>query len=323
MAEKFRIEVLGEASNLDLTMFPDWDAHPLQADFGDRLYRAVMGDAHKSHHFALIGADGPLILVRCTSGQEKISFYGMPLVLACRRALEDKTRRAVLAAVLDHLHDLAKSQGISEILVQGGSLPDPTILDCLCIDRQAKGGAQNFALMDLSLEVDALRRDIRDSYRSLINWGGRQIRMEQVNRSNPNRQFFERYVQFHGVVSGGKRDSRDYWRIYWDEIVAGRAELSLGWLAGDQLVSGTLVVEAGQTAYYASGVYDRDEFDKPLGHFPLWQAILRAKERGLRWFDLGELFAYCEGSDKERNIAFFKRGFTSRRSSRLVWSLKV
>jgi len=37
--------------------------------------------------------------------------------------------------------------------------------------------------------------------------------------------------------------------------------------------------------------------------------VLRSKERGLRYFDLGFLPARRTVSDKEYNIGYFKRGF--------------
>ena len=57
-----------------------------------------------------------------------------------------------------------------------------------------------------------------------------------------------------------------------DWISSGRGELVLGYL-GEDLVAGTLVVDGATTALYASGVYDRDRFDKPLAHYPLWFAM--------------------------------------------------
>ena len=71
--------------------------------------------------------------------------------------------------------------------------------------------------------------------------------------------------------------------------------------------------------YYASGVYDRERFDQPLAHWPLYDAIRRSGARGMRRFDLGELPAKGTVSDKEFNIGYFKRGFASQIDMHLVW----
>jgi hypothetical protein len=67
----------------------------------------------------------------------------------------------------------------------------------------------------------------------------------------------------------------------------------------------------------------RERFEHPLAHWPLFDAILRAKARGLEWFDIGELRHRDDASDKEASIGFFKRGFTSRIEARTVWDLPI
>ncbi|MEK7246395.1 MAG: hypothetical protein AAB223_10300, partial [Pseudomonadota bacterium] len=63
---------------------------------------------------------------------------------------------------------------------------------------------------------------------------------------------------------------------------------------------------------YASGVYDRDRFEKPLGHWPVFDALVRAGRRGILRYDLGEVHPRGAASDKEVQIGFFKKGFTER-----------
>jgi hypothetical protein len=323
MAQPYRVEALEQDPADVLALFPDWDSHPMRGAFAQRLYQVVLGDTHRDHPFMVLGPDGPLVLSRCSVGGGTVGFYGMPLVLACRDGMTAKERRAALVAAIEHMLELAGAARAGSVLIEGKSAPDPDLIDCLCIDRSAYGTLRGHAVIDLAPDQDMLRRDVRDSYRSLINWGSRTLDLAYVNRANPDRVLFDLYPEFHAEVAGGTKRGSDYWEIYWNEIIAGRGELSLGRLPGGRLVSGTLVVTAGKTAYYASGVYDRDQFDKPLGHFPLWQAILRAKERGEDWFDLGEIFARGHASDKEVSIDFFKRGFTSRRQLRLSWSIPV
>jgi hypothetical protein len=50
-------------------------------------------------------------------------------------------------------------------------------------------------------------------------------------------------------------------------------------------------------------------------------AILRAKMRGMRWFDMGELPMPGDGTNKERAIGFFKKAFTSRVDVHAQWLL--
>ncbi len=107
-----------------------------------------------------------------------------------------------------------------------------------------------------------------------------------------------------------------------DALVEGCGELVLAFLDDDVLVSGTMVVDGRQTSTYASAVNDRSRFDKPLGHWPLYNAIVRSKQRGLRYFDLGEIPPQGTASEKQYSIGQFKKGFTSRLEFRLHWCFR-
>ena len=106
-----------------------------------------------------------------------------------------------------------------------------------------------------------------------------------------------------------------------DWIAAGGGELALGRLATGELVSGTMVVDGSKVAYYASGVYDRERFDKPMAHYPLYDAILRAGLRGKTTFDLGDIPQIGTVSQKEHAIGYFKRGFATSIETGIVWTL--
>jgi hypothetical protein len=66
-----------------------------------------------------------------------------------------------------------------------------------------------------------------------------------------------------------------------------------------------------KTAFYASGAYRRERFDKPLSHYPIYAAMISSAAAGNRWFDLGDVSLSPRMSDKERSISYFKRGFSS------------
>ena len=87
-------------------------------------------------------------------------------------------------------------------------------------------------------------------------------------------------------------------------------------LPGDQLV-----FDGTETVQYASGAYVRERFDQPLAHWPMFDAVVRAKQRGRRWFDVGEIRHRSDVGDKEAAIGFFKRGFTNRFEARIKWDL--
>lgn len=322
---KYRVEPLSALAPDD--GFPQWDAHPLRGGFAARLYPTV-APAHTDCSVQVIGPAGPVVRLRATIGPDEISYWGLPALVTWKPDAEAKHIKSGLAAALDHLTETAKAGGRSRLVIGSAAQGDPDPLAALLADRGAEGMIQASAQADLTRPEESLRADIRDSYRSLTNWGSRNLSLSFVNAAHPDRAAFDRFPEFHARIAGGRRRGDDYWQVYWTEVVEGRAEMVLGFLPSENggdgpLVAGSIVVWAGGTAYYASGVYDRDKFDKPLGHWPLWTAILRAKAAGLQAFDLGESPSRGHADDKEVSIAFFKRGFTSGRNFRIRWVLGV
>lgn len=302
--------------------FAAWDDHPLYGAFGRRLYGAINDERqrHKTLFFAVIDGDAPLLLAPATSDGEAITMFGLPLPLAVRRDLGQKRQKRAFALAFEHLRTLAADHGCATMRLLGGDSRDfPTVRDSACIDQKARPEAHIHAIIDASQDEPALHRQLRDSYRSLVNWGRRQLRQVYVNADNPDRAAFDLYPAFHAKIAGSALYGDACWQPYWDDIAAGRGELSLGYLEDGRLASATLVIDAGRASYYASGVYERELFDKPLGHFPVFDAVLRAGQRGIRDFDLGEIFPAGAASEKEVQIGFFKKGFTNTFQLRTVW----
>jgi hypothetical protein len=316
---KYRVEPVDPFAPGD--GFADWDSHPLRGAFAARLYATLM-PGHEDCSFQVSGPGGPVVRVRATRGGDALGYWAFPMVFACRAGAEPKHVKGGISAALDHLGETAKAAGLSRLIIGTEADSSPGPLAATLVDRLAEGTIQATAMIDLTRPAEALRADIRDSYRSLTNWGSRSITMTYVTAAQPDRALFDLFPAFHAKVAGRAR-SAEYWDVYWREIVAGRAELALGFLEDGALVAGSVVVWADDTAYYASGVYDRDQFDKPLGHWPLWSTILRAKEMGLSRFDLGDIPAQGHANDKEISIAFFKRGFTSGRNLRVRWQIAI
>lgn len=308
---------------LDASQFPDLDEHPLFGEFTRRLYRAIDPDRHPDRSFVVAGESGPVAAVAATVQEGEISMLGLPAVIAPCRDLDAATAGKAIAAALAHFDRIGAADGATRVRLRGSDASRLGPLDAACIARLAKPVARMHAVVDLAGGEDAIRRGVRDSYRSLVNWGRKQLITTYVNRDNPDRAAFDSYPAFHTRIAGAGARGEGYWNVIWEEIARGRAELSLGRLDDGSLVAGTLTAFAGTTAYYASGVYDRERFEKPLGHWPVFDAMVRAGARGMARYDLGEIVPRGEGSDKEVQIGFFKKGFTDRIALWLEWRVPL
>jgi len=345
------------AGALAAEAFQERNAHPAYGDFARVYYPIVFGESVEDCSFLVTDGGAPALFVQCSLKDGVLSHYGFPVRFHFRAGVEaaDALRCARLA--LGHMDETAAAKGIREARISGGpadGLLSP--VDRACLDRAGRPELRMRAEADLSRPEEALRRDVRDSYRSLINWGRRNLRLVYVNAENPDRSLIDDYADFHARTAGRTVHGDATWAALFGHIAAGAGEATMGYLDGGlpspndpspeglwpagrpalrttsgggssgfaqagELVAGSLVVDGDCTALYFSAVYDRDRFDKPMGHWPLFDAMVRAKARGRRYFDLGEFFAQGTAAEKEYNIGFFKKGFTSRHVTEVVWRI--
>lgn len=307
---------------LDIDMFPNWNAHPLFGTFTRNLYATIdkLTAQHQDISFAVMDGDATQLIASCTLSDQEVSFYGLPVVLSPRRDLGAKQLKKAITAALDHLCTQGRN-----VLVLGSACGDGVSeIDDACIGRLASPHTRIHAMMDLSEGEQGIHKHLRKSFRSLVNWGRTNLKMTYVNADNQDRALLETYGAFHTQIAGGHEYPTLYWDVFWKEIVSGRGELSLGYLDDGTLVAGTFTTIAHNTAYYTSGVYDRERFDKPLGHFPVFDAMVRAAERGATQFDLGEIVPVeLAPSPKEAQIGFFKKGFAERCDLMMTWALSA
>ena len=153
----------------------------------------------------------------------------------------------------------------------------------------------------------------------MVNWGQKNLDIFYVNKENPDRGAFDSYQNFHLETAGRQTRPQASWDVMFETVAHGQGELIMANLEGNGLVAGCLCIDGSTTTRYVSGVFERSLFQHPIGHFPMFESILRAKQRRQLYFDLGEIEDRPELSEKERNIARFKKGFTSRVEIRRSW----
>jgi hypothetical protein len=302
---------------------PARDGDPLYGVFGRRYYPAVFGDRLRDRSFAAVGRDGSVAIVECDVLDDRLARFGMPLRVLWSGAGGGKAERRLLRRVIDELQAIAIAEGAREIVIDDpASATQLGALGRICMATNGRLGSRLHACADLSEPDTAIQSQLRGSYRSLVNWGERSLVMDYCNAARPDRELFASYERLHEEVAGRRTRSQESWDVMFESVAAGAGELAVASLEGE-LVSGMLVVDGATTATYASAAYVRERFEHPLAHWPLMNAILRAKARQLQRFDVGELPHAEDVSDKEASIGFFKQGFTDRIEVRPRWTLEV
>ena len=297
------------------------DAHPISGGFGRAYYPAVFGDHRRKASFAVCEGDRILVIVPCTSGDRRLDYYGLPIRLFLRAGLEGGAAQRALAEAFSYLDTLVAEREVDEVIVRDdASVGQLSLVGKQCFNRHAAAALQLTGLCALDRGEAGIRQGLRKSFQSLVNWGQRNLTIESIDAKDPSRTLFTDYRKFHAAIAGRVTRSDRSWDAMFDWIAGGHGELVLGFLAPGELVTGTMVVDGVTHAYYASGVYDRERFDQPLGHWPLWLAMVHSMERGMGVFELGDLPMTGAATEKEIAIGYFKRGFATDIATRIAWS---
>lgn len=299
---------------------PQKAPHPRLSEFGREYYPLVLGEGYIDCSFVLADDDAPLVAAICGSNGKVFSQFGAPIQLHFAEGLIAKQERKLLRDVVERLTFMADSEKYFRLADTIGS--NLSILGEICLALEGKAELQVMAMIDLTLETEKIDSAIRKSYRSLINWGKKNLSLEYVNAAAPSREKFLQYQEFHKLTAGRVTRTQESWDVMYMAIEKGWGELVLGYESG-ALVSGALIIDGAEVSIYASGVYDRSKFDRPLAHWPLYDGIIRSKKRGMKIFELGAIDKASNPSQKEAQIASFKRGFASHLVPTLSWVIPI
>lgn len=168
-------------------------------------------------------------------------------------------------------------------------------------------------LIDSSKDIDYLWADIRKSYRPLINRAEKNFSCEIVSFDNYSFDKCEEYRKLHFNATGRQtRDIKSFYLMY-DMVKNKQAFISFVIEKDDQIVASHFFYVLGAYCLYASSAIDPDmPHDCGIGHFGMWQGIKTAHDMGCSFIDMGQLRLTSNPSDKEMNIALFKKGFGGR-----------
>ena len=189
------------------------------------------------------------------------------------------------------------------------------------ISKNAKINHKIYKKIDLSKDEKILRESIRKSYKSLINWGEREIEVNIYEKDNILKSNFKSYKKLHFEVAKKRTRSDKSWEIQYDLIKSGNCFLITGKFQ-NQIVTGGLFFNNGYVCNYGASVSKRELFDKPIFHNILWKAIQVAKKKKCQFFLIKWGPLNKKLNKKEISIDDFKNGFSGESQISLNISLK-
>ena len=167
--------------------------------------------------------------------------------------------------------------------------------------------------IDLNEDKELLRKNIRKRYKSMINWGEKNLEINLYDWESIDKNIIDEFRRLHIKEAGRETRSELSWYRQYEAIKNKEAYCITGKLEGEMVTAGYFLT-GNNHCYYGSSASRRDLFEKPLFHSIIWRGIQYAKFLGLSIFDIGLQYPYQtikskSLSKKEIQISDFKSGF--------------
>lgn len=181
-------------------------------------------------------------------------------------------------------------------------------------------------ILDLTDSELNLEAQIRKSYKSLINWGEKNLVLRVLDKGSVSAKDIESFRKLHIIAAGRETRPRTTWDLQHEMIKRNEAFAVFGELEGE-LVTAALFPCSKKYCFYGVSASKRELFNKPLSHAVVWKALLHAKKNGCHYFESGMQCYPRQGGDacspKDLNISVFKHGFGGQTCVRLniVWDI--
>lgn len=213
---------------------------------------------------------------------------------------------------------------IDRIAQRTGAVKCNFIVDPLCGDSHREGynylsrygyldASLTTVLIDLSKSVEDLWKDLRASYKALINKSERIYKIVAMDAGSITRQNFDAYAEVHHKAAGRITRPQRTFDIQYEMLLNDQASL-IGVEIDGTWAGFAYFLHSRHSAYYGSGAEDPGLVtETPLGPVMQWTAIKHFAQKGLRYIELdnqyfGPQLFECP-SAKDMSISFFKRGF--------------
>lgn len=285
---------------------------------GTAYYDATLDDRGEDLSFLIEDQGRAIVSVSCNLRNGRLELFGQAAEILTATAVAPAIAVRAMQEAMGELNRLAGAAASGALLLTRSLGNAPDALTAALVSAGYEPEPYFCAVVDLAEGPETIAKNMRKGHRQQVKWGRENLKIVVVDANRPDVEEFRAYRMLHADVAGRATRGDDSWNEMERAVVSGRGRLVLSWLDG-LLVGGTLALDSGDVAYYASGAYRRDYFDKPLAHYPLFVAMQCSAGAGRRWFNLGDVSTPAGISDKERSIAYFKRGFASTLRSAMVW----
>jgi hypothetical protein len=280
--------------------------------------------------FAVLDQDGkPLSLVgmgspRNEAGDERW-FSTLRAGIAHLNGLPVELRRELDRFALSEVQRLAIREGAIRIDWELPSMPPgpEALLPAL---EQSGYECQIFPskVVDLALDEDALWRGYRKGCKSVVRRAQRLgVTVHEVTDESGVAVFADLHSRrMHSI--GAHSSDADVFMETWKSLgPSGECEILLANLPSGVPISGILLLNHKDLAYYQAACSDPDHMESGGNTLLVHEAVLRAKAKGLTSFHMGPSPLASQVSEKAYLVGRFKNQFGGRESAWVMASLEL
>ena len=173
---------------------------------------------------------------------------------------------------------------------------------------------KNYSLfINLDKSKEILKKNIRKSYKSLINKEKKKNKILFLTQNNFNKKNYEEWINlYNSALSRGGKELDDE-AIKIKENAIKNRELFLSLAYQNQKLLGGMAFNLNKYYCSYSAAANNTEIEKDksrsVGHFLLWESIINLKEIGVKFLDLGSYDENNLNDEKFNNKIKFKKGF--------------
>ena len=278
-------------------------------------YREYFGEKWTDASLVVYDKTGFYISLIMFCNGEELSFFGSPTDVIYDNSFPVKTKIQAFGELFVKLEQMIKDQNIKTIKF----FENPYFLlkyyEQEGVTFSSKIVYENS--IDLSLSEDDIKMGVRKSYKSLINWGQKNLDIKIYDSTNMTDEVMSEFEDFHVAVAKRHTRSHESWMLQSKAVQQDMGYVVMGYY-NEKLVTATLVLNGNKDCYYGVCVNDRELMAQnlPIGHYGLFKSILLAKEKGFVKFNFGDV---TNNEDTKVNaIVKYKRGFSNLLHTRIA-----
>jgi hypothetical protein len=274
-------------------------------------YQEYFGPDYTNQSILVYDNEYPVLALVAYSKTKRLThFSGAISIVEGYFETQEKKQTAYRTLIL-RLNELIKSEQYEEMYFYSNEF-----LTAEYYSKINESEIEFSSVIELEISKELIQTNIRKSYKSLVNWGKKNLDVQLMKSENASLEVFNTFRDFHIKVAGKKTRSDETWQKQFVAIQSNEAFLVMAYMQ-NQLVSCSFIMVGKDIAYYGVGVYNRELMAQnlPIAHYNILTSILTAKDFNCTIFDLGFINENND-SDKEINIFKFKSGFTNQLLSR-------